>query len=893
MNTKAATTNQQVDSEINNQELHSNDYDTTQSTASNRRLNDQHFKNLTEERGLDRNWVEANCYSGDVKEASKVLGYTAKSGGIIIDTPTQVQVRPDTPWRTDKNKKAPKYRTPLKDDYDASLPINPHDPTYWTDIEKLKKIAYNIDGTPCVLLTEGVLKAIAGCSNGLPTIAVCGVEQGLTSSKNDPQGKRFLVDQIEWLAKHGFGVIIAYDADADTNEHIVNAEKKLAFQLEKMGSPVYSITGTWSEDEGKGMDDYIQANGIEAFREKLVNAELVRDKYKDDGGGKANDKESRLSDKELIEYCRDRLNLRYNEMTREIEIDGEIVSVEPYLYLVDKHDITVGKDKATDIFMMVAKENSYNPVRDYLESLAPKPINITNLASRYFGTNEPLYDLFIEKMLIGAVARAYQPGCKVDTALVLQGNQGVGKSSFFDVLGGEHFDDSMGNGSDKDDLLTFHRSWIQEWGELDRIFGKKAVGEVKGFLSKRRDTFREPYARKTETFPRHSIIVGSVNDASFLNDPTGDRRFWVIPVETNKIDIPLLKQERDQIWAAAVQAYKAGSAWWLSEEEDAQSAANNQQFQIQDEWQATIEDYLGNSDQATVHEILENAFNLSPKEMDKGSQNRVGNILRSMGWKRTRKMINGKRTYIYQAAAPPAPPAPPNKSEVGKAETPSQQAIASPALPALPNSETLTSVTHHAAAGGKHTQDRNQGETGGAGQSNAHHKGNAEVALPQSEGKAGEVVNSQDFSSYPSTRSDDYRHKEKQATKCKEQLLACQTKEDLDKFKADSGFSENQYKWVCHNLLTGKEKARLTAIAKTDQLELTDIPVEKGDIITMAALIGSNTYKGTVTKVEQGNKYLSIKYQLEDVDKEFVTHAQSSSLLAISDRNGKVKWQKN
>ena len=825
-----------------------------------RRLNDKHFNETVEKRGLDKRWVEANCYSGDIKEVSEVLHYQAKSAGIIIDA-NQIQVRPDKPWRGENDKKAPKYRTPLKDDYDAVLPINPDDPRYWTDIEKLKEKAYYMDDTPCLFVTEGGFKAIAGSSNGLPTIGLCGVEMGLVSSKHDPEGKRYLIPSLRQYADHGFGFIIAFDADCATNPNVIRAEKKLAYQLEKIGVPVYSITGTWTEDEGKGMDDFIKANGIEAFREKLIKAELVRDKH--DGGDKPTDKETRLSDKELIQYCRERLNLRYNEMTREIEIDGKIVPTEPYLYLVDKHDITVGKDKATDIFMMVAKENTYNPVKDYLESLTCENFDITNLATRYLGTENPLYDLFIEKMLIGAVARAYQAGCKLDTALVLQGEQGIGKSSFFDVLGGDYFDDSMGNGSDKDDLLTLHRSWIQEWGELDRIFGKKAVGEVKSFLSKRRDNFREPYARKTECFPRHSIIVGSVNDASFLNDSTGARRFWVVPVEASEIDIPQLKKERDQIWAAAVQAYKAGRTWWLTKDEESQSAINNQQFQIRDEWQCTIEDFLGFSTQTTVHEILANALNMSPRDMDKGSQMRVSSILRSMGWIKKQKTVEGKRAYVW--IAPPAPPTSPQTKGDAVSKTQSQIDIAPPAPPAPPFSETLTSNSNEGCASEK-TQLSKTNNEGDAGDVNSSHAKDTAITPPQSKRDASNAGDAGDaakpFETYPSTRSDNYRHKEKLATKCKERLLACQTQEDIEAFKSHSGFSENEYKWVWHNLLSKSEKARLVAIANTQQQTLSfdshpETFIQVGDKVW----ISKEQQQGTILQIHYEKQYF---YRVHD-----------------------------
>jgi putative DNA primase/helicase len=244
-----------------------------QTQTSDRRLNDRHYIELTSKRGLAPDWVSANCYSADIKQATEALGYTAKAAGILLQgMGWQMQFKPDKPWKADGDKKAPKYRSPLGD-YDAMLPSHPTDINYWIDLEALKRQCLQIDGRPYIVITEGFFKAIAGCSHGIPTIGLLGVEMGLTSSKADPQGKRYLVKILEKFAKAGFGFIIALDADCATNPLVIEAERKLTFQLKKFKVPVRSITGMWTVDEGKGMDDFIQNQGIEAFRQMLIAAE--------------------------------------------------------------------------------------------------------------------------------------------------------------------------------------------------------------------------------------------------------------------------------------------------------------------------------------------------------------------------------------------------------------------------------------------------------------------------------------------------------------------------------------------------------------------------------------------------------------------------------------------
>ena len=157
----------------------------------------------------------------------------------------------------------------------------------------------------------------------------------------------------------------------------------------------------------------------------------------------------KLDTKKLINYIRSKYRdrLKLNKLQQKIELDGkEILLEEAYLLLADLDGIDCTKTKASDIFAKVATENEYSPVITYLDTVAKSitPLSLENLATRYFGTNNPIYDIFLKRTLIAAVARAYPPGCKHDTTLVLQGKQGAGKSSFFNTLGGDWFDDSMG-----------------------------------------------------------------------------------------------------------------------------------------------------------------------------------------------------------------------------------------------------------------------------------------------------------------------------------------------------------------------------------------------------------------------------------------------------------------
>lgn len=345
----------------------------------------------------------------------------------------------------------------------------------------------------------------------------------------------------------------------------------------------------------------------------------------------------RLDTRKLYQYVvatfGDRL--KFNELSRDVLLDGEQYDLEKaYLDLAIKHGIKASKQLALDVFMLAARENSYHPVREYLEMVAAEapPISLDDLATRYLGAKNPIYNVFLKKTLIAAVARVFQPGCKVDTALVLQGKTGVRKSTFFRTLAGEWFNDTLKDVSNKDELLTLHSHWILEWGEIEKVFGKRQAADIKPFITTTHDCFREPYGRKTAQFPRGQILVGSTNESQFLLDSTGNRRYWVIPVTVPRIDTDCLARERDSIWAAAIALYRAGHPWHLTEEEEAASAANNERFSASDVWDDVILEYIGDRTEITIREILTHGLGMELAHQSRKEESRVRDYLTRNGW---------------------------------------------------------------------------------------------------------------------------------------------------------------------------------------------------------------------------------------------------------------------
>ena len=245
-------------------------------------LNDEHLTQ-SESRGLLNDYTRATCRSITHSEAKVYVGNNAPSSGILfMGANGQIQFKPDKP-RKNKKGKPIKYESVLGSEFDALLPKHPTNKDYWTK-ENLLKVCYWINDHPYIGITEGGWKAIAGCANDLPTVALLGVEMGLSGQASDVEGKRHLVPALRMLAEWGFGFIIIFDADAATNPDVRAAERKLARQLAKFGVPVRTITGNWDagpNGEFKGMDDFIQHKGIEEFRAILSKAKLFEDEALD------------------------------------------------------------------------------------------------------------------------------------------------------------------------------------------------------------------------------------------------------------------------------------------------------------------------------------------------------------------------------------------------------------------------------------------------------------------------------------------------------------------------------------------------------------------------------------------------------------------------------------
>ena len=222
-------------------------------------------------------------------------------------------------------------------------------------------------------------------------------------------------------------------------------------------------------------------------------------------------------------------------------------------------------------FTEVVHKNTFHPIKEYLESTEWDGIErLEDIFITYLGAENSHYVRTVtRKMLIAAVKRLYEPGCKFDYMLVLVGPQGAGKSSLLAKLGRKWFSDSLRTFENKEAGEHLQGAWIFELGELSAM-KKSELEEVKAFLSKTEDRYRVAYDRQVSEFPRKCVFFGTTNNHNFLQDPTGNRRFWPVDINPEKRKLnhwdSLDDFEINQIWAEALSLYKAGESLELDKD---------------------------------------------------------------------------------------------------------------------------------------------------------------------------------------------------------------------------------------------------------------------------------------------------------------------------------------
>ena len=275
--------------------------------------------------------------------------------------------------------------------------------------------------------------------------------------------------------------------------------------------------------------------------------------------------------------------------------DADDASLRNYF---DLHYGIVGAGRINDMFVQIAQEKPTDDVRDYLDGLQWDGVpRVDDLLIRYLKADDtPYVRAVTRKTLVAAVARAMDPGCKFDSVLTLIGAQGIAKSMFVDILGGQWYNDSIQSFNGKDAQELLRGSWLIEIPEVDRFSTKYDSAVIKQFFTRRDDIFRESYGHRSASHPRRCIFIATTNAAEFLVDATGNRRWWIVlcraTAQDRGEDMASLRRDRDQVWAEAVELWRTEEPLTLPPELMPEALKVQEQAQSEDAWMGMIREFL-------------------------------------------------------------------------------------------------------------------------------------------------------------------------------------------------------------------------------------------------------------------------------------------------------------
>lgn len=314
------------------------------------------------------------------------------------------------------------------------------------------------------------------------------------------------------------------------------------------------------------------------------------------------------------------------------------------------------KNGLVDVIEAVARENVLSPVADYLNGLkwdgTPR---ISTWLAVYCGAvpvtgaegQEGIVNRMGRAWLIAAVARAMRPGCKADNVLMLEGGQGIGKSTLLRTLASDAwFFDGLRDLHNKDASSGLRGKWIVELPELSAM--RRSDNEaVKAFITRQAERYRPAYARLDVTELRRCVFAGTTNTFDYLTDETGGRRFW--PVRCTAIDIDALARDRDQIWAEAVEAFKVGEAWWLDKDGEDAAAQIAATRTPDDPWTSDVLGAVFGKTEITTRDIFQH-MDIPRERWTRSDTMRIAGILARAGWIKDGRFMDGANRGLTRYA---------------------------------------------------------------------------------------------------------------------------------------------------------------------------------------------------------------------------------------------------
>jgi predicted P-loop ATPase len=322
--------------------------------------------------------------------------------------------------------------------------------------------------------------------------------------------------------------------------------------------------------------------------------------------------------------------------------DADVIKLQQYIQHAGIR--RVGKEMVGDATRLVSVERSFHPVRNYLDTLKWDGVpRLDTWLATYLGTEATPYTAAIGRMfLIAMVARIFRPGCKADYMLILEGAQGVVKSTACDVLAGGWFSDNLPDIASKDASMHLRGKWLIEVAEMHAM-SKVDTTLLKAFITRTTEQYRPAYGRLEVHEPRQCLFIGSTNKERYLRDETGGRRFW--PVKCGDIDIPKLKADRDQLFAEARHLYQADEQWWPNKDFEREHITPQQANRFEaDVWEDAIAKSIAKKAEVTIHEVATVALHMPIGRVGTAESRRIAAVLENLGWERGERQ-SGRRPW--------------------------------------------------------------------------------------------------------------------------------------------------------------------------------------------------------------------------------------------------------
>ncbi len=312
--------------------------------------------------------------------------------------------------------------------------------------------------------------------------------------------------------------------------------------------------------------------------------------------------------------------------------------------------ICVASDVTGQAVEAVGREMPFHPVRAYLKDLVWDGTHrLESWLADYLGADPSPYAAAVgSRWMISAVARVFAPGCKADCCLILEGEQGIKKSTALRALAQPWFTDEIADLGSKDAALQTRGVWVIEIAELESL-SRSDVGKIKAFMSRATDRFRPPYGKRPIDSPRQCVFAGSVNHGTYLRDETGGRRFWPVACKAAVIDVDGLAACRDQLWAEATALYFDGRPWWLDSVALNREAAEEQADRYEgDPWDELILAWAQDRESVAIADVLSMCLEKKKDLWTQMDKIRIARSLRAHGWQRFNAGPRGAREWRYR-----------------------------------------------------------------------------------------------------------------------------------------------------------------------------------------------------------------------------------------------------